>query len=219
MIQQLEIISGGERLLLNNYRSIFWPVRKMLILADLHAGKPAHFRRHGIALPQQIIQRDLDRLTVLIEYYMPTQIVVAGDLLHAGTNSETEWFGQWLEKMPDIKWTIVKGNHDKMLGTFHGFKNLEINDHLYLHPFHFVHEPQVRQYVSVSGHIHPGVKLKGIGRQTLKLPCFLVSPQQIILPAFSLFTGLDTDFVKHHPEFTSVYVVSDEGIFETKNEK
>ncbi len=217
MIQQLEIISGGERLLLNNYRSIFWPARKMLTLADLHAGKPAHFRRHGIALPQQIIQRDLDRLTVLIEHYTPTQVVVVGDMLHSGRNSETEIFSKWLKKFPSLKWILIKGNHDRNLLELSEFFHFDVVDSLEVSPFHFVHHPQEGDLITISGHIHPGVKLRGANRQGLKLPCFLVLPKQIILPAFSLFTGLDTDFVKHHPEFTSVYVVSDEGIFETKN--
>ena len=40
------------------------------------------------------------------------------------------------------------------------------------------------------GHVHPGVRLQGVGRQQIKLPCFYHSTSQLILPAFGAFTGL-----------------------------
>ena len=42
---------------------------------------------------------------------------------------------------------------------------------------------------TVSGHIHPGVRLRGVGRQSISLPCFFISGKQMILPAFGSFTG------------------------------
>jgi metallophosphoesterase superfamily enzyme len=41
----------------------------------------------------------------------------------------------------------------------------------------------------VCGHIHPGVALKGGGRQMLTLPCFHFGAKQVIIPAFGKFTG------------------------------
>ena len=42
----------------------------------------------------------------------------------------------------------------------------------------------------ICGHIHPGVKLKGVGLQQMKVPCFYQSHKQLILPAFGAFTGI-----------------------------
>ena len=39
-------------------------------------------------------------------------------------------------------------------------------------------------------YVHPGVRLQGQGRQRLKVPCFFYRPNQLILPAFGVFTGL-----------------------------
>ena len=39
------------------------------------------------------------------------------------------------------------------------------------------------------GHIHPGVNLSGRGRQSITLPCFAFSNNQVILPSFGMFTG------------------------------
>jgi len=41
-----------------------------------------------------------------------------------------------------------------------------------------------------SGHIHPGVRVSGGGRQSLQFPCFYFTPAFCVLPAFSRFTGL-----------------------------
>jgi metallophosphoesterase superfamily enzyme len=54
-----------------------------------------------------------------------------------------------------------------------------------------LHEPfgNENEFV-ISGHLHPGVMLKGTGKQRLLLPCFVVGSNRIILPAFGSLTGL-----------------------------
>ena len=48
--------------LLSANKTIFWEEEKILILSDLHLGKSGHFRKAGIAIPQNILQEDLFRL-------------------------------------------------------------------------------------------------------------------------------------------------------------
>jgi uncharacterized protein len=45
-------------------------------------------------------------------------------------------------------------------------------------------------HYNLAGHIHPGVSLRGKGRQSLTLPCFYFGRHQALLPAFGVFTGL-----------------------------
>ena len=73
MISEISINFSGEQLTLNQYRSIFWDKEKSLILSDLHLGKTTHFRKNGIALPNGIIEKDLENLQKLIEHYEPEQ--------------------------------------------------------------------------------------------------------------------------------------------------
>jgi metallophosphoesterase superfamily enzyme len=40
-----------------------------------------------------------------------------------------------------------------------------------------------------SGHIHPGVTISGMGKQSLHFPCFYFTESFCVLPAFSRFTG------------------------------
>jgi metallophosphoesterase superfamily enzyme len=40
-----------------------------------------------------------------------------------------------------------------------------------------------------SGHIHPGIVMRGLGKQSLRLPCFYFGKMDAVLPAFGKFTG------------------------------
>ncbi len=40
-----------------------------------------------------------------------------------------------------------------------------------------------------SGHIHPGIRIRGMGRQSLQFPCFYFGEEYAVLPAYSRFTG------------------------------
>jgi metallophosphoesterase superfamily enzyme len=42
---------------------------------------------------------------------------------------------------------------------------------------------------SFCGHIHPGILVHGLGKQSLRFPCFYFGQTHCILPAFSKFTG------------------------------
>ena len=38
--------------------------------------------------------------------------------------------------------------------------------------------------------MHPGVKIRGMAKQSLSFPCFYFTDNYCVLPAFSKFTGL-----------------------------
>jgi metallophosphoesterase superfamily enzyme len=57
-------------------------------------------------------------------------------------------------------------------------------------PFFFTHHPSEEEgCFNFSGHLHPAIRLRGMGRQSLRLPCFFRNEKQMILPAFGEFTG------------------------------
>ena len=211
MISEISINFAGEQLTLNQYRSIFWDKEKSLILSDLHLGKTAHFRKNGIALPNGVIEKDLENLQKLIEHYEPEQIIIVGDLFHAELNSEIEIFRKWFESFNMIKWLLVKGNHDRFSKKFGMEETLIYETETLI----FCHESlDSLQKPQIGGHIHPGVTLTAQNRQKLKFPCFLVSENQIILPAFSQFTGLDTSFEKKQSSTFKKYIITAEKLIE-----
>ncbi|MEY8849213.1 ligase-associated DNA damage response endonuclease PdeM [Psychroserpens sp. XS_ASV72] len=183
----------GEELILNNLRALFWQREQALIVSDMHIGKTAHFRKHGIPVSADVQDNDLKRLSFLLKLYKVKQLIVVGDLFHAERNSDVEKFQDWRKSHENITIVLVKGNHDKFRNEL--FQQLDIKvikDHLNIHPFKFIHEPEEKDGFSISGHIHPGYVVKNKNLPRVKLPCFQVSNHNLILPAFSMFTGLNT---------------------------
>ena len=92
------------------------------------------------------------------------------------------------------------------------YKLVNIKDALGEYRLQFGAFPTEREgFFNFCGHIHPGIKLKGIGRQYLNLSCFFQKPNQMILPAFGEFTG---NFYLVPTEKDLVYGISKEGVFE-----
>jgi len=122
--------------------------------------------------------------------------LIAGDFFHAGANGELDLFKKWRQQFPETKFHLIKGNHDRLTEAIYDDLDIELHaEQKQISSFNIQHHPDDQPTVpQICGHIHPGVLLKGKAKQRLRLPCFLVKKQQIILPAFSLFTGLDIKF-------------------------
>lgn len=208
-----EIICSGEKLLLTSLKAVYWPAQKTLVLADLHLGKSAYFRKSGIAIPSTVMVDDLKRLSVLLSSYDVDKMIVTGDMFHHSYNADIFIFREWREKYPGLSIELVPGNHDKLLAI--DYEELGIDVTLAQHfigPFIFEHEATAtNQYFTISGHLHPGYLIEGKARQAMRLPCFIKSEKQLILPAFSAFTGLYTNYEKI--ENTNYFVVGGSKIF------
>jgi len=186
-----------QTLWLSPARCIFWEEEKILILSDLHLGKSGHFRKSGIAIPQNIFKNDLQTLFAQVQFFNPEIVLITGDLFHSVANKEIDFFLKWRNDMPSRKFILVKGNHDILSQKKYKEAQIDVfEDHLFINPFCFVHdianncaEPGASQF-TFSGHIHPGIKLKGPGNQSLMFPCFYFGEKFAVLPSFSAFTGL-----------------------------
>ncbi|WP_299122668.1 ligase-associated DNA damage response endonuclease PdeM [uncultured Winogradskyella sp.] len=201
-----------EFLSLTNQRAIHWKRKEALILSDVHIGKTAHFRKHGIPMPDGILQNDLERLKALIIHFKVKQLLIVGDLFHAEVNADMTTFKLWIEQFEDLKIVLIKGNHDRLSKQLLKDFKIEVETELQILPFVFVHEhdDSHNNSFTISGHTHPGISIKGKGKQRLKLPCYQLSSNQIILPAFSLFTGLNT---RSQPKDSICYAFTDSSIF------
>ena len=202
----------NEALTLTNQRAIYWEKQNAMILSDVHIGKTAHFRRHGIPMPDDILQKDLERLKQLINHFNVNKLLIVGDLFHAETNSDMDTFKSWLEQFDNLKLVLIKGNHDRQSHRLMDDLSIEVATTLELGPFTLIHENEENDLntFTISGHTHPGVLIKGKGRQKLKLPCYQVTSNQLILPAFSLFTGLNTH---SKPDDTVCFAFTESSIF------
>ena len=185
---------AGNHFLLSADRTIFWEEEKALIFSDLHLGKSGHFRKHGIGIPQDIFKEDLQRLITSIQLYKPAKIIVVGDMFHSHANKELALFLKWRNDMPGIEFHLVIGNHDilslqwyKEASLHLHYNEWTIGDFVFTHDINDATVSDEKYYF--SGHIHPCIQLRGLGKQFVQAPCFYFSERFAVLPAFGKFTG------------------------------
>lgn len=192
-----KFILQDQTLWLSPERCIFWEEEKALILSDLHFGKTGHFRRSGIGVPQNVFKEDLQRLFAQIQFFKPTQLLIVGDMFHSHANKEMDMFLKWRNDVPGLHLRLIMGNHDILAKKFYKEANIEVTKQkLSVKNFCFTHdinetceEEAGNTNFTFSGHVHPGIYMNGIGRQSLHFPCFYFTKDHAILPAFSKFTG------------------------------
>lgn len=183
-----------QQLELHPLRGAYWIEQQVLLLSDLHLGKAAHFRRAGIPTPKGIEDSNFDRLISLLLTYHPKRVLLLGDLFHSDYNTAWEDFADLVRQFKTVSFELVPGNHDildeqRYLQADLTIHPLSYREGSFLFTHHPVEEPSNEVY-NLAGHIHPGVSLRGRGRQSLRLPCFYFGAEQGILPAFGAFTGL-----------------------------
>lgn len=185
----------GQNLILTSEKAVFWNEKKTLILSDLHLGKSGHFRKNGLAIPESVNDDNLKRLDSLITSFSPETIIFVGDLFHSEKNSEWTNFKKWRMKYKTINMILTIGNHDFYPTSEYEQIGLACRAEVISPPFLFIHDPEQvsnREYYTISGHIHPSVRLKGKGRQSTRLACFYFKDKSALLPAFGSITGTHT---------------------------
>lgn len=183
---------AGEHLLLHHDRALYWPRRRMLLVADVHLGKESAFGRAGLAVPGGVTETDLDRLGRLVAEFGAGELVVLGDFTHAPPGASDRWLDAiavWLDGV-DAAVSIVAGNHDRPVTR----QRLDARLRWYPEdrleaPFVLQHAPRPdgRGY-GLGGHLHPAVRLRS-GGDRLRLPVFWFRADHAVLPAFGSFTG------------------------------
>ena len=177
----------GEQLELLPERALFWHDRQTLIISDVHLGKAGHFRKHGIPISKKVHLTDLKIIDQLIKRLSPSRVILLGDLFHSSENNEWKYFLVFIEVHHQVQFILIEGNHD-ILTNYPSA--LQVTPRLVEGPFSFTHMMEEGDKYNISGHIHPGVSVKGKGRQTITMPCFLFSKNYGLMPAFGQFTGL-----------------------------
>lgn len=179
---------------------LYWPRRQALLLADTHFGKVSHFRKAGMGVPPQAALGDFHKLEQLLERESLREVYFLGDLFHSELNTEWMVLQKLLRKTPQVDFHLIAGNHDILHDDSYLRLGLRVHqepypvDHLWLR--HHPVEDETDRQASICGHIHPGVRLRGMGRQSIKLASFYFRPLRAILPAFGEFTGMHVMPVK-----------------------
>ncbi|MDQ1166030.1 ligase-associated DNA damage response endonuclease PdeM [Flavobacterium sp. SORGH_AS_0622] len=185
----MKIKINNETFILHCNGAVFWEEKNTIIISDVHLGKVTHFRKHGIAIPQNAISENFRKITEVLDYFNPKKIIFLGDLFHSTKNAEWDLFENWVLDNNHETY-LITGNHDIIDETHYRKIGVIIVEMLEIDHFFFTHHPTEKENsFNFSGHIHPGILLRGLGLQSLRLPCFFHKPNQMILPAFGEFTG------------------------------
>lgn len=190
MTQSISI--NNQNFKLHPSGAVYWVERKWLLIADVHFGKIAHFRKNGAAIPTAATNENFDRLSRLLNSFETDRICFLGDLFHSSFNNEWIPFKAWVEET-DSEILLISGNHDIIDPSRYEQLGVRVLPSLIIDDFLLTHHPTDSQgHFNFSGHVHPAVRLMGAGRQHLKLACFYKTSNQMILPAFGTFTGKHT---------------------------
>ncbi|OCX96193.1 MAG: DEAD/DEAH box helicase [Pseudomonas sp. CO183] len=192
-------------------KAVYWPAQQALLIADIHFGKAAAYRRLGQPVPHGTTQANLQRLDALLARYPCKQLIFLGDFLHAAESQTPATLNQlhdWRASHAELTITLIRGNHDRRAGDPPTSLGMNVvSEPLLLGPFALQHEadPHPSHHV-LAGHLHPAFRLNGRGRQSLRLPCFCIGERLSLLPAFGSFTGTMTVTAEDHWQ---IYVVGD----------
>lgn len=189
----MKIKIRGEELELLPERALWWPRRRMLMIADLHAGKDAAFRAAAIPIPHKTFAEDLERLSLALRVTGARRLAVLGDLAHhrsGWTEAVRRALRQWRGSHADVAVTLLRGNHDDHAGDPPPELEIECRDGAWeLEPFRLAHQPDATAGYAIAGHLHPSVTLRRKGTPSVSLPCFYFGAAYALLPAFGRFTG------------------------------
>lgn len=209
----LPLAWAGLDLVLRPEGALHLPQAKALLLADFHLGKAHSFRRLGLPVPGGTTANMLDRLDALLQRVAPTHLVFLGDFLHSASAQASPalaQFADWRARQGELRLCLVRGNHDDRAGDPPVALGIDVVDEpwplaglaLCHHPLpweaaampHAADAAPGEQAAAglprVAGHWHPAAVVHGRARDRLRLPCFCLSAQQLVLPAFGEFTGM-----------------------------
>jgi DNA ligase-associated metallophosphoesterase len=207
----MKIKINNHEFVLHQSGAAFWEEKKILLISDLHLGKIVHFRKHGMAIPEKAVLENFARLNEVLGLFDAETIIFLGDLFHSKINNEWNFFSDWTKTVSQ-QIILVEGNHDIISKKNYADLNIEIYEELIIDDFLLTHHPTTREnFFNFCGHIHPGIKLKGLGRQFLSLSCFFRKPKQLIFPSFGEFTG---NFYLIPEENDKVYALTKEEVIE-----
>lgn len=190
----LAVQAGSSELILMPGRGVLEAESRTLMVADLHVGKAATFRAHGVPVPAGTTERTLARLDALIAETGARSLFLLGDLLHgpeARQPALVSALAGWRARHARIEIVLVRGNHDARAGDLPrecGIATVAPGHRL--GGLRLMHEPpdDDEDGFALAGHLHPVCVLGGRADR-LRLPCFRLRRRDMVLPAFGEFTG------------------------------
>ncbi len=171
------------------------PGTETVIIADAHLGYSWAQRRRGELGPLADEAAKAKLLRVADEL-KPAEFVFLGDLVHAPRPCAPErtWIEELLTELSQrARLVAVRGNHDRAFAREFGHLPLQMVETwsapgiLALHGDRLAQAPIPESGTLIMGHLHPSLSIRDAAGAHQRVALFLVSPQCVVMPAFSPF--------------------------------
>lgn len=180
-------------------RAAWLPRSRSLAVADLHLGEAWVRRARGQLVPLGILDNTVTRLRALLEAYRPERLILLGDIVHAalpmeGIQTAVRELASLEQEGVVLEWCL--GNHDRQLCRqlerwrikVRTVRQVNLPEAVLFHgdqPPEPAGPESLGSLWRIQGHLHPALVLDDGVATRAKVPCFLVNPRQLVLPAFS----------------------------------
>ncbi len=203
---------GGEKWIVLIEKALFHPESASLILGDLHIGKASDLRKAGQAIPFDIQNKNILNLIELIRKSDCKKVIFLGDLFHSSFNKEFHFIEQVIAYFSDLEFILVRGNHEKDADRLYENLGLKVCKNYKIKDVQFIHEPKLTaDFYHISGHLHPGIRLKDIGRMSVAFPVLAIQNKCMVLPAWGNLTG---KYILKPKEWDKLYLFSGKDVRE-----
>lgn len=183
----MPVTIAGNELYLTPQGILVWPLKKLVVVSDLHLEKGSYFGRFGHFLPPYDSEETLTRLTKSLLPYAGFRLILLGDTVHdpdamdrLSVASSTLLTN--LIKRHTPLW--IMGNHEKEYQP----KNMEVAIDFSLEGLTFRHQALAGAVGEISGHFHPKAQVILAG-QHMRRACFVADQNRLVMPAFGSYTG------------------------------
>ena len=186
---RLEIVFGGERVVLDASGALFLAGHGALVVADLHLEKGSFFAARGNPVPRHDTRDTLLRLGAVIETYRPETLICLGDSFHdigAGERmmaSDSLLLEALMASVP--AWIWLTGNHDPEIPA--AYRGVTAALHA-AGAVRLAHLPETPARPLIAGHYHPKLSLR-LANQHVSGRCFLYGEDLLLMPAFGAYAG------------------------------
>lgn len=186
-------------IVLDARRAAFLRDESLLAVADLHLGYAWTHRARGQIFPLSVPEDTLPRLLALLDEYKPATLALLGDIIH-GAAPVAEFREQLFDMLAVLRervnLVLIAGNHDRYLP---GMLEENVPREFRAGPHILMHGDGIDETLAVEdlreveraggriivGHEHPAIVLGDNVAHSARVPCFLESPNLLVLPAFS----------------------------------
>ncbi|MCD6171909.1 MAG: metallophosphoesterase [Thermoplasmata archaeon] len=217
-------------IIISDLYAAYLPKHDIAVISDLHIGYEGVLQSQGVMMPKYQKKILIKRIEKIIEKFNPNLLIINGDFKHEfGKNLRQEW-NETKEILKFIaertNAILIRGNHDNFLKTIASKMNVKLLDFYEIGDIKIFHgHKDMEGKRKIIGHEHPSIGLRDKIGAIIKLPCFMVNKNIVVLPALSpLATGVDVssadrnDYLspvlrKENIDEFEIYAIADELLY------